>query len=952
MIQLRLRTEYSFRTVFGRIPQVLAAAKGDALGIADQGVWGHAIFYKAVKADGRKPLLGAEVFVVPNAAITEKQGGVRACFIARNNAGLSELYGLISRSNIKPRFYYEPRIDYADVRAATKSGNLFFLSGSGALLEKLPKRPNVYLELNPRNPAWNSLVGKHRGDWERVVCSDNLYPTVADRQAWEILSGLGPKGRRGQGRTTPMHILDEEELRLAIPEATDEDFLNTERIAAECDVSLIKAEMVKYPDPEPLRDICLRGAKARGMKVIKGKLANREYEDRMTMELEMIASKNFEDYFYVISDLVREAKKHMLVGPARGSSAGSLVCYLLGITDMDPIVHDLMFERFIDLTRADLPDIDIDFQDDRRDLVGEYLSRRYGAERVGRLGTILTYKAKSAIGDVAKIAGIPQFEVADLKGAIIDRSSGDARAQFCIKDTFESLEIGKKMLEKYPVLGLAGELEGHAQYSGTHAAGVIITQEPLTRYTAIDHSGSVQIDKKSAEVLNILKIDALGLRTLSILQDTLDQLGRDRAWLLAYPLDDNDAFEIFNRERFSGIFQYEGQALQILTKQMKIRSFDDVAVITALARPGPLHCGAANEFIARRVGSAPVVYLHPAAEPFTRSTYGTVVYQEQVMQICRHIGQLSWEDVQTIRRAMSKSLGDEFFGKYWERFRDGAGGLGIPEVEARGIWDKICTFGSWAFNKSHAYSYGMISYWCAMFKAHWPLEFAAANLRSTRDEESAVKLLRELTEEGYEFIPVDPAKSGLTWAVVDGSLLGGLTNVVGIGPAKAQTIIAARNSHTQLTPGLRAKLANPQTPYDDIFPGKRRFADLLADPRKYNIKSGPVTPIREMRQAGEYVFIGRIREKNQRDLNEWHSLHARGGRVIKVNNLFLNLVLEDDTGMCFATIGRFDYRRLGKPIIENAKVGDWWLWKGRINGSSNRLKISLCRSLETEEFPR
>jgi DNA-directed DNA polymerase III PolC len=733
---------------------------------------------------------------------------------------------------------------------------------------------------------------------------------------------------------------------LAIPEATEEEFLNTERIAAECDVELPKASVVQYPDPTPLRDLCIAGAQERRIWPM-----DETYIRRMELELDLITQKKFEDYFYVIADLVRDAKTKMLVGPARGSSAGSLVCYLLGITDVDPLVHDLMFERFIDVTRADLPDIDIDFQDDKRELVAQHLAEKYGPERVGRLGTILTYKAKSALGDVAKTVGIPTFEIADLKGAIIERSSGDARAQFCIKDTFESLDVGKRLLAKYPALALAGDLEGHAQYSGTHAAGLIVTNDPVTRYAAIDQSGCVQVDKKSAEVLNILKIDALGLRTLSVLSDTLAQIGKDREWLVRYPLDDTAAFEIFNQERFTGIFQYEGYALQTLTKQMKIRSFDDVAIITALARPGPLHCGAANEFIDRRTGKTPVSYLHPLAEPFTRTTYGTVIYQEQVMMVCREIGKLSWDDVQTIRRAMSKSLGDEFFGKYWERFRDGAVSQGINEGEARGIWDKICTFGSWAFNKSHAISYGLISYWCAVLKAHYPLEFAAACLRSAKDDEQAIRMLRELVEEGYEYVPVDPQRSGLSWEVHDGKLLGGLTNIKGLGPAKAALVLAARNGGKALTPGLARLLEDPRTPYDDIFTGRRRFAHLLANPRKYKVTSGPITPVREINGPGDYIFIARIREKNQRDLNEWHSLNARGGRVITKQSLFLNLVLEDDTGLIFGTIDRWLYETLGKPIVEQAKVGDWYLWKGTVKPNWQKVYIHMCRTLEDGKWP-
>lgn len=971
MIHLRLRTEYSFRRAYGRIPQVLAAAEGPALAITDGGTWGHAVFEKACKAAARKPIFGAEVLAVQDTSLRDKAGGARVALLARNAKGLEELYEWISLANDKEsgHFYYQPRLDYVDLNLASRSGNLFLLSGSGADLARLRNRPNVFVELNPSNRAWNARVMREGSGWAKVVCCDNYFPVPADKVPWEVLTKLGVMGAKGSLRATPMHILNEDELRIAVPEADEECFLNTERIAADCDVKLPKAAMVKYPDPRPLYDMCLEGAQRRGLPAIAGKLSNPEYQARLEMELELIHAKEFTDYFYVIADLVQHAKQHMLVGPARGSSAGSLVCYLLAITDVDPLVHDLMFERFIDVTRADLPDIDIDFQDTKRDLVNVHLRERYGAARVGRLGTILTYKPKSALGDVAKALSIPAFEINDLKGAIIDRSSGDARAQFCINDTFEQLDIGRAMLAKYPQLRLAGTLEGHCTTSGTHAAGVVVTDEPLTKYCAIDQSGAAQIDKKAAEVLNILKIDALGLRTLSVLQDVLDQIGKDRDWLITYPLDDTAAFDVFNEERFTGLFQFEGDAVQAVTRQMRVKCFDDVAAIGALARPGPLHCGATNEFISRRTGASPVTYLHALAEPFTRQTYGTVIYQEQVMMVCRHVGQLTWDDVQTIRRAMSKSLGDEFFGKYKARFVEGAVAQGMGEAEAAGVWDKICTFGSWAFNKSHAVSYGLLGYWCAMLKAHYPLEFAAAILRNPQSEEQCVAMLRELVRAGYTYVPVDPERSGLTWEVRDGELIGGLTNIKGVGESKAQTLLALRKYYGSLkraseqgrfvksgplrwTGGLDKFLGQCETPYDDIFTGARRFAALIARPRDYGIVSGPITSLKEITEPGDYVFIARIREKNLRDMNEEHSKAKRGGRVMTSNNLFLNLVLEDDSARVYATIGRYDYAKLGKPLVEGAKVGDWYLWLATKDPKWGRMSVQKWRCLETDEWPK
>lgn len=938
MIHLRLRTEYSFRRAFGKVEDVIRAAGGTAAAITDGGTWGHVAFQKAAKKAGVKPILGVEVYVVndPRARGKELKGtGTRMALLARNTDGLRELYQVMTVANSDEFFYYIPRLGYDHINAVSE--NIFIISGANPNLMKLQNRGNVYLELNPENPPWNRKAASLKG-WKRIVCCDNLYPTIEDRGAYEILAA-----REKRFRTTIMHVANEWELREAIPEAKQKDFDATEEIAAECNAELPKAKMVVFQNPTPLDKMCRRGAKQKGID-----LKDPVYKARLKRELDMIREKDFEDYFYVIADMVQQAKRVMFVGPARGSSAGSLVCYLLDITDVDPIKHDLMFERFIDITRADLPDIDIDFPDDKRHLVITQLEEKYGKGRVGRIGTVLRYKAKSTLGDVAKELSIPPWEIKDLKDAVIDRSTGDARAQFAVADALEGLELGKALLAKYPELKIAGILEGHAKTSGTHAAGVIVIDEPVTNFCTVQRDGTAQIDKKDAEELNMLKIDALGLRTLTVLADCLEHVGKPREWLINYPLDDTEAFEIFNLERFAGIFQYEGYALQSLCRQMKIRNFDDIAVITALARPGPLHCGAATEFILRRIGQEKVVHLHDLCADLTEETYGTVIYQEQVMAIGRKMGQLSWEDVSMLRKAMSKSLGDEFFNQYWDKFKEGALAQKVPEAEARRIWDKICTFGSWAFNKSHAVSYGLLSYWCSVLKAHHPLEYAAACLRNAKDDEQAIKILRDLAKEGFAYKPVDPRHSTETWRVVDGVLVGGLTNIKGIGPATAKQIMERRAAGKGQTPSITAKLMNPVTPFDDIFEGQRRFGDIYANPAAHKVFSGKVWNIIEINDPGEYVFMGKLKEKNLRDLNEYHSLVKRKGRLVKHNNLFLNLVVEDDSGQIICKIKPDYYKTLGKPIVEAGKIGDWYMFKGRLKDDGWRvIELERVRPLET-----
>jgi DNA polymerase III alpha subunit len=954
MIHLHLRTEFSFRRAFGKVDDIIALlAESPALAITDTGTWGHVTFSKACKKAGKKAIFGVELMAVADARKRERVPGGQVVVLAKNDEGLRELYELVSLANSKECFYYVPRVDYRDLNGA--SDNVIILFGPGTQLQRASELRPFYLMMTPASAAWNRTAAAQK-HFPCVAACDNHYPQTDDKAAYEILAQ-----RDKVARTTPMHIMTEDELRLAIPEADDDCFLNTERIAAECDAHLPKAENVRVVAEKSMREQCFDGAEARGIKltlagadqdsggsgIYATGLADPVYNARLESEIAMIHEKEFQDYFYLVGDIVRWAKTKMLVGPARGSSAGSLVCYLLGITDVDPLVHDLMFERFIDVTRVDLPDIDIDFQDTLRDTVVDYLRDVYGADRVGRIGTVARLKAKSCLGDVAKELGIPAWEIKDVQDAVIERSGGDARAQFCVADAFDTLEVGKALVTKYPALRIASKLEGHAQHHGKHAAGVIVTQLPVTTYCSTDNSGASQIDKKDAETLNLLKIDALGLRILSVLQDALDQIGKDRDWLVQYPLDDTAAFDILNAERYAGIFQFEGYALQSLCRQMKVQMFDDLQVIGALARPGPLHCGAATQFIARRIGTEAITHMHPLIAPITEGTYGIVIYQEQVMAITRVVGQMDWQDVSELRKAMSRSMGEEFFNTYWTKFQKGANAQGIGTSEARAIWDKVCTFGSWAFNKSHSVSYGLISYWCCVLKAHYPLEYAAACLRNEKDSEQGVRILRDLANEGFKYKAVDPERSGLEWGVVDGVLLGGLTNIKGIGAKKAQDIIIRRQGGRPLLPGQRKLLSEPRTPYDDIFEGDRRFGDYYKNPKAHGVVSGPVTHVCDIGEAGDYVFIAKIKDKNLRDLNEYGNLVKRGGRVMKTNPLFLNLTVEDDTGSVIVKINRWDYKKWGKPIIEKAKIGDWFMWKGVIKEDGWRMiQLDRWRALE------
>lgn len=950
MIQLGNRTEFSFRFAYGTLDSVLATNQGSAAAICDRhGTWGHYQWQLRCVALDIKPIFGVELHVCVDENDRSKQPHDYMKFLAVDEEGIIQLYDLVTHST--QNFYYEPRIDYQYVFAALSNpdSKLIAIAGNGIekeYIDYLSDLPNFYVGISPSTPR--PVYEQSRKSKSKLIALSDCYmPTTDDFPAYEIVSG-----RNANKMTTSQHILTTDQWRSDCDFMTDEEqtraLLNVDDVSSSCTALLQQAEMVQPERPDTLLNMCLSGAKKRGLD-----LTQEGYTERLNDELKLIKDKDFEDYFYLVADLCVYAKKHMLVGPARGSSCGSLVCYLLFITEVDPLPYGLLFERFIDVNRMDYPDIDIDFPDTKRQMVFDYLETIYGADRVARLGTVGKYKPKSTVGDVAKALKIPKWEIEDFKGSIIERSGGDSRAAFCIMDTFKDLEVGQKLLKDYPEIAIAAEIEGHSTHTGQHAAGMLVTREPVSHYVPVDlQTGAAQIDKIDAESLNLLKIDALGLRTLSVIEDCLHQVGWSYEKMTTYRTDDERAFAILNDERWAGIFQFEGYALQSVTRQMSIDHFEDIISITALARPGPLNSGGATDFIKRKNGEEEVTHLHPVMEPITEITYGTIVYQEQVMQIVRSVGNLSWSDTSFIRKAMSKSLGKEYFDNFWRKFRDGAASQDIPEDIAKKVWDQINTMGSWSFNRSHAVAYGLISYWCCVLKARFPLEFAVACLRNAKDDDQSVKILRELDGEGVFYKPYDRQKSQENWSVHDGLLIGGVVGIKGIGPKSAPVIARKIAEGKALTPKQEIMLSEGTTPYDMVFEGRDVWGHIYENPSLYNINS-KLTKLNDIRQesSGEFVFLAKLVEKNLRDQNELQSLERRNGVVMTGQTLFLNMTIEDDTGPIIATISSKKYLEWGVKVVEEGRIGDWYIWKGFQRGGFRKVFINRwIRITDNEKY--
>lgn len=898
-MHIGLQTEYSFKKCYGRVPDILDKVKSMGhtfAGIADFGnTFGHVTWERECKKRGIKPLFGVRLNVVHEGS-KQRRCDTPRIIIATNKKGLIELHKMVELSY--DMFYYIPRIFESDI---SKLQNCDVYSSYAIPLNRYTNPEDYEL--------YQAIAGSvKRGDDYNYMFEDS---------------------------TEPNHILTTDELNKYYP-LIPLDF--DKNIS---DIELEKAGMVEFEGDHDIDRLCIIGALNKGVD-----LDDPVYKKRLNRELNLIKEKDYVDYFLITADMIGYAKDRMMVGPSRGSSAGSLVCYLLSITEVNPIPYGLIFERFIDVNRFDLPDIDIDFPDDKRPLVVHYLSNKYGTEKVRTLANISRLKPKSAIDLMGKAIGIHKYELEDVKGAILERSGGDARAAMCIEDTLDTTQPGKDIVEKYPDMTLTIEIEGHAAHSGKHAAGVLVSTLPLWYYGSVNSRDDViQLDKNDATELNLLKIDCLGLRTLTILQQSSELAGFSYKDFYKMPLDDKETFKIFNDHRFSGIFQFEGYSLQGLVKEMTMSHFNDIVVVTALGRPGPLNSGGALAYTKIHSGKEPIKYLseHPSIIKNTKETLGIIVYQEQLMTIGREYGGLSWQDVSSLRRAASKSLGEEFFGKFKNNFIDGTRKKGIDDDEAEYVWENMITFGSWGFNKSHAVSYGLISYWTAYMKAHYPLEFYTASLNNSKDETSAIRLLRDLVlNEGIEYIPVDADESDINWSIKENKLLGGLTNIKGIASKKAKGIINARKKGKGFTPSVYKMLSNPITPYDDIFPCKTGFGHIIRDYKKYGFNNKPIEiQTIETGMKKDIIFIGRLEKVNLRDLNEYELVEKRGGEKIEHHTQFLNLAFEDDTDSIICSIGRMVFDRINAiDIVEKGVIGEsWYLVAGRVDKNWRKVNI-------------
>jgi DNA-directed DNA polymerase III PolC len=944
-VHMRIRSEYSSRLAYGKLQDVhnrVLELNWPAAPLTDRmSTFGFVFWNELCQEVKVKPIFGVELGV--SAQLGQKRPAISYwTFIAIKE--LRSINELVFKATSKVGQYhsltYEEAVDAPDT--VKVADHRVFLSDIHNISE-------VKIALSPSISIGLFRLAKEKG-FQFVASPDNVFPYVEDKLTYHTLFF-----RDAETALYPQYILTDDEWRASLPYCvTDEDaeqaIANRNSVMEMCSAELLKATTFKPSDIYSLKQMCIEGACKLGVD-----LNNPIYAERLERELKLIYEKGFNDYFYIVSDLVNFAKQHMIVGPARGSAAGSLVSYLTGITTVDPIKFNLLFERFIDVSRSDLPDIDLDFSDTKRHLVFDYLKCKYGAEHVAHLGTTLKFKAKSIMNRAGMSLGIPKWLSDKVSETLIERSSADSRAMQTFEETFSATDVGKQLLGEFPEISVVFDVENHVSHYGTHAAGVAITSDDVLKYVAIDgRNGTIMADKYDAERLNILKIDILGVSQLSIFERCLELIGKPakNGFLETLPLNDQAAFDVLNKKHFSGIFQANGKSLQILFQMIHTSRIEDLVAITALSRPGPVGTGGAVRWARRRSGTEAITYRHPMLEPYLKDTYGEVVYQEQVMQICRDIGRMGFADISKVRKAMSKSMGAEEIKSYGTTFIAGALETGIPVEIVDTIWGELVRFGAYGFNLSHAVSYGLITYYCCWLKAHYPVEFAAATLDSEFDPMKQLFLLRELDSEGIKYQPIDPKLSTDKWAIKETDsgkiLVGPLTNIKGIGPVTVRKILESRlPGGKPLSPGIVEKLTNAATKIDSLTPISNAIRKLHPDLKVLNIYTKP-TLIKDIEPgiAGEVVVLALVKRIQPRDLNDLQSVNKRGYKI-NGQSMVLRIFVYDDTDEILCQIDRFDYLTLGKEIEEKAgQAGDLlYAIKGIVPETFRMIKVSRIKYL-------
>lgn len=804
---LHFHSHYSLLDGLGKIDDVVERAKElgmDSIAITDHGaMYGAIDFYEAATKAGVKPIIGLETYMAPEGHLERKGKPRHLTLIAQNNVGYKNLIKLTTEAHLHG-YYYKPRIDYELLEQ--HSDGLIVLSGclngdlAKAITERRPDdakkiiewhlnvfgKDRYYLELQHHpnikeqgilNDALIDLSKKYKVPI--VATCDSHYIRPEDAHAHDVLICV-QTGKTVQD-SDRMSMVDED-FSMKSPEEVKKDWAkhpdavdNTQKIAEMCsvDIELGVHHLPVFPLPKGTTpDKELRNISVAGLKKRYGKALPEDAEKRLDYELSVIEKTGFASYFLIVSDFVNEAKNRgILVGPGRGSAAGSLVAYLTNITNVDPLRYNLLFERFLNPERISMPDIDLDFADDRRGEVIDYVRQKYGQDHVAQVITFGTMAARASIRDAGRALGLPYSFCDQVAKAIPPfhnfNEALESSAEF--KTLYDTDPQAKSLIDT------ARKLEGVARHASTHAAAVVITDKPITEYVPLQLSSTSDGEKDTVtqyamgpvEHLGLLKMDFLGLKNLTVIGRALELIKERHNVdidLDKLPLTDQKAYKLLQDGITTGIFQLESAGMKRYLKELKPNEFEDIISMVALYRPGPMD--SIPDFIAAKHGRKKITYLHPILKPILEKTYGVIVTQDQVLQIAREFAGFSYAEADILRKAVGKKI-KELLDEQRNKFIQGAiDAKGIDKQTAENVWDFIEPFARYGFNRAHAACYALIAYQTAYLKANYPAEFMASVL--TSDEGNTDRQAIEIADAmslGIEILPPDMNKSLVDFSV-------------------------------------------------------------------------------------------------------------------------------------------------------------------------------------------
>lgn len=850
-VHLHVHTEYSLLDGFTVINKVMDRAKElgmNAIAITDHGsMFGVVDFYKAAKKKGIKPIIGCEVYTAPRKMVDkdpqkDKNQG-HLVLLAKNEEGYQNIIKLVSNGFLDG-FYYKPRIDYEELSKYSKgiiclsaclAGDVQQLllqdqyenaKNMAMRLKDMFEEDSFYLELQDHNMPEQKKVNiglvklsKETGI-PLVATNDVHYINKEDAKAHDILLCIQTgKIMEDTGRMR----FPNEEFYLKSPEEMKELFsfapeaiANTVKIADQCnfDFDFNTIHLPEYEVPDSiskanyLRDLCFDGLNKRYSPITK------ELEKRLNDELAVIEKMGYVEYFLIVWDFIKYAKDNKIpVGPGRGSAAGSIVAYTLGITDVDPIKYNLIFERFLNPERISMPDIDIDFCYERREEVIDYVKEKYGEDKVAQIITFGTMAARAAIRDVGRVVNMPYNEVDKIAKQI----------PFAIGMTIEkALNMNPELKKIYDedsqskyLIDMAKRLEGMPRHASTHAAGVVISKKPLKEHVPLyvhDDNSTTQFTMGTLEELGLLKMDFLGLRTLTVIKDAIELIEKNHGIKIDFSssnYDDKNVYELISRGDTLGLFQLESAGMIQFLKELKPNCFEDIIAGISLYRPGPMD--SIPKYIENKNNPEKIKYIHESLEPILNVTYGCMVYQEQIMQIVRDLAGYSYGRSDLVRRAMGKKKMDVMeeerknfiYGITNEKSEVEVPGCirnGVPEKLANKIYDEMIDFANYGFNKSHAAAYAVLAYETAYLKSYYKVEFMAALMTSVMGNTSkVVQYIQDCKKQGIKILPPSVNKSEAKFTVEDEGIRFALGAVKNVGVKMIAGLVNVRNAGGEFT---------------------------------------------------------------------------------------------------------------------------------------------------------